>query len=110
MTVYNIRYETENNYNSPVNEAYLNFLIIPEETDEQHCFNLSISNSLKAKVQYNDSLYGSKGALFRLRGPFTSFNLSMNVSVEKESFSFPALKNLSVSDEKNILNDELFKL
>lgn len=110
MTIYTIKYETENNYNSPVNEAYLNFLIVPEETDEQRCLNLYISNSLQSKVQFSDSLYGFKSTLFHLKGPFTSFNLSMSVVVEKKSFSFPVFKNLSIADEKKIVQDELFKI
>jgi transglutaminase-like putative cysteine protease len=110
MTVYNIRYQTVNNYNSPVNEAYLNFLIIPLESDDQHCVELSIKNNLNARAQYSDSLYGAKLALFHLTGNFTSFELSMDVRIEKREWNFPTFKNLSIEEERKILNDEVFKL
>jgi hypothetical protein len=110
MTLYNIRYQTVNNYNSPVNEAYLNFLIIPEDTEDQHCSNLTITNSLNVKAQYSDSLYGAKAALFRLKGSFTSFELSMDVQVQKQAWHFPTFKNLTVEEEKKILHDDFFRL
>lgn len=110
MAVYSIRYQTENIYDSPVKEAYLNFLVIPLETENQHCTNLKISNSLSVNPQYGESLYGAKSVLFRIKGPFSSFKLSMEVTVEKETWNFPLLKNLPVEKERNILNDHYFKL
>jgi transglutaminase-like putative cysteine protease len=110
MALYNIRYETVNNYNSPVNEAYLNFLIIPQETEDQHCFNLNIESNHKAEAQFSETLYGAKAALFRLKGPFILFELTMTVQVEKLLWSFPTFKNISIGDERAILEDHIFKV
>ena len=110
MIIYNIRYQTENIYENPVNEAYLNFLIMPQETDDQHCSNLVVNTNISAKPYESKSLYGATLMCYRLFGNFTSFNLTMQVQVEKSTWSFPTLKNISVEEEQKILLDDYFKL
>lgn len=110
MIVYTIRYHTENTYDSPVYEAYLNFLVIPLETEDQHCSGLIITNNLLALPQYSESLYGAKAILYRLIGPFSAFRLTMEIRVEKEEWVFPVLKSLTIEEEQKVLHDDYFKL
>jgi hypothetical protein len=110
MIIYNIQYQTENTYECPVNEAYLNFLIMPLETDDQHCSNIVVNNSLSLNPHHSKSLYGANMMCYRLLGSFTSFSLTMNVQVEKRIGHFPVFKNISVEEEQKILLDDYFKL
>ncbi len=105
MALYTIKYSTENFYEVPVHEAYLEYMVMPCSNDDQFCSWFDINNSLNLIPQINHSLYGFKILRFHLTGAFTHFGLNLTASVEKSIFSNNVYKQISLKEEQSILQN-----
>jgi len=105
MAQYQIKYHTENSYDTPVHEAYLEFMVLPCSNDEQFCTTYSIKNSINAPFQFVNSLYGFRIARFHLFGKISSFNLTLLASVEKSTFQTTHYKSISIKEEQQHLKN-----
>jgi transglutaminase-like putative cysteine protease len=104
MALYQIKYQTENYYDQPVHEAYLEFMIIPCNNENQFCTSYSLKNNNNIPYQIVNSLYGFRICRYHLFGQYAEFNLTLTASVEKSSFQNNNYKNITINEEQRLLN------
>jgi len=104
MALYTIKYHTENNYSTPVHEAYLEFMVIPCSNDEQFCISSSIKNNVNAPVQFVNSMYGFRIARYHLFGTIFNFTVTLTASVEKNTFMPNNYKSIAIKEEQALLD------
>ena len=110
MALYQIKYHTENSYETPIHEAYLEFMVAPCNNDEQFCTSSSFVNNINAPIQFINSLYGFRIARYHLFGSLSNFNLTLLASVEKTSFQSNNYKSISIKEEQKLLNQTETKI
>jgi transglutaminase-like putative cysteine protease len=104
MAIFQIKYHTENNYETPVHEAYLELIIIPCNNENQFCTSFTLKNNLSAPVQFITSLYGFRIARYHLFGSFSDFNLTLLTTVERTDYQVNKLKSISLKEEQKLLH------
>ncbi len=98
---YILNYHSENNYERFVNEAIIEFLILPEYSEEQLVSESVIKNSLNVPAFYYTNIFGFKVCRFRIPQAFKDFKLDMEVKVQK---NIHGIKSGYVLDEKTCYN------
>ena len=87
---YILRYHSVNQYHNPVSEAIIEFLILPENSENQLVSENTIKNSLNIPAFYYTNIFGFKVCRFRVPYAFKEFTLDMEVKVQK---SIHGIKN-----------------
>jgi transglutaminase-like putative cysteine protease len=91
---YLVTYEAENQYENVVNDAYWQFLVIPEENETQEVVGIDFSNSLKAINQFSINGYGFKTIRVHPKQTFQEIAFKATFKVIKKEinpFSFDLL-------------------
>jgi transglutaminase-like putative cysteine protease len=82
---YILHYHSINTYQELVNEAIIEFLILPETSEDQLVSESKIKNSFNLTPFYYTNVFGFNVCRFRLSQPFKEFKLEMTVKVNKHS-------------------------
>jgi transglutaminase-like putative cysteine protease len=93
---YTITYHAENEYDRSVNNAVWQFLIIPENNDNQEVFDIHFNNSLNIPLQYSVNGFGFKTLRLRPRISFRQVQFEAQFKVLKQEvnpFDFIPAKN-----------------
>ncbi|MGB3848979.1 MAG: transglutaminase family protein [Tunicatimonas sp.] len=110
MTNYHIRYEAENTYRQPVNEALFAFLVLPAPSDTQLISEVQTDNSIRRPVFSAYNSFGFEVLYLRIAQPFTRLRFTMDCAVRRSTQR--VLPNLSRSksadEERRQLNDAQF--
>jgi hypothetical protein len=107
---YLLSYHSENHYHDFVNEAIIEFLILPENSDTQLVSESTLKNSLNIPVFYYTNLFGFKVCRFRIPQAFQHFTLDMQVKVQKQMTGIQNGYVLSKEACWNALQDNEFKI
>lgn len=94
---YSITYTAENRYEHVVNDAYWQFLIIPEANETQELLRLDFDNSLNAANQISINGYGFKSIRVHPKQEFATISFKATFKVlkkEVDPFDFNLLPNL----------------
>jgi len=94
---YSVTYTAENQYESIVNDAYWQFLIIPENNETQELLSMDFTNSLKAVNQFSINGYGFKTIRVHPKQQFEDISFKATfklVKKEVDLFGFDLLPNL----------------
>ena len=108
---YSVTYAAENQYESVVNDAYWQFLIIPEENDTQELVSVDFYNSLKAVNQFSINGFGFKTIRVHPKQKFEEISFKATfklIKKEVDPFNFNLLP--SISEEYNSINSFEFKI
>jgi hypothetical protein len=95
---YLLNYHSVNHYHELVNEAIIEFLILPESSEDQLVSESIIKNSLNVAPFYYTNVFGFKGCRFRVAHPFQDFELDMKVKVRKQILGIKNGYALSLED------------
>ena len=110
MTNYHVRYEAENTYRHPVNEALFAFVVLPAPGDTQLVNKVQIENSLHRPVFSARNAFGFEVLFLRVAQPFTRLRFSVNCTVRRSTNR--VLPNLSLAkdpdEERRLLHDAYF--
>ncbi|MBT8238322.1 MAG: transglutaminase family protein [Croceitalea sp.] len=108
---YSIVYKAENSYENAVAEAYLQFLIIPEENDSQELLRWDFANSLNAITEVSSNGYGFKVIRVRPNKPFNKITFEAKFKVLKKNINpFDFVLNFNIADDYILLDDLDFKV
>lgn len=108
---YSITYVAENQYESVVNDAYWQFLIIPEENETQELLSVDFNNSLKAINQFSINGYGFKTIRVHPKQKFEDIAFKATFKVAKKEvdpFNFDLLPD--IPEEYIVINSLEFKI
>ena len=108
---YSVTYAAENQYESVVNDACWQFLIIPEENDTQELVSLDFYNSLKAINQFSINGFGFKTIRIHPKQKFEEIAFKATfklIKKEVDPFNFNLLPN--ISEDYNSINSFEFKI
>jgi transglutaminase-like putative cysteine protease len=84
MLIYHVKYQIENNYESPVQKANYRLLVIPDTTDSQKITEMNYACSPVAEGYVSKNIYGFKTLNYRIDKPFVQFTFELNLSLEKK--------------------------
>lgn len=107
---YILSYHSINQYQNPVSEAIIEFLILPDNSENQLVSESIIKNSLNIPPFYYNNIFGFKVCRFRVPYAFKGFTLDMEVKVQK---SIHGIKNgyaLPVNEAWEILHSTDFAI
>lgn len=107
---YILNYHSLNQYQEFVNEAIVEFLILPETSAEQMVSENTIKNSLNVQPFYYTNIFGFRVCRFRIAQPFKDFELDMNVKVRKNTNGIQNGFVLSTEEAINILHSTDFSI
>jgi transglutaminase-like putative cysteine protease len=108
---YNIVYKAENVYDHPVKEARWQFLIIPEENNNQKLESISFKNSMDFPHEFSTNAYGYKTIRIRAKAPFEAISFEASFKVLKEpSNPFDFILPISQEDEYSEYQKLQFKV
>ncbi len=110
MTDYDIRYEAENTYRHPVNEALFALLVLPAPSDTQLVNEVQTDNSLQLPVFSARNWFGFEVIFLRVAQPFARLRFSMHCTVRRSTNRvLPNLSRIKEPDEeRRLLSDENF--
>ena len=108
---YNIAYHAENSYEYKVNEAFWQFMVLPEDNDSQQLLEWTFSNSMGEKSHLSINGLGFKTLQVRPTNAFQEISFTIKCKVHKEEVNpFDFMPNLNVSDDYALLNEIDFRL
>ncbi|RYZ45263.1 MAG: transglutaminase family protein [Sphingobacteriales bacterium] len=107
-TQYQIEYHTHNKYENPVTEALYYFLVTPCQNETQKVQKTGFYNSLNTELFNNRNVFGFERTCLRSTVPFTELEFSMKATVEKTRPQHIMKVQLSVEEERNLLNSSDF--
>lgn len=84
MLVYQLKYQIENNYESPVQKANYRLLVFPDTTDSQKITEMNYVCSPLAEGYVSKNIYGFKTLNYRIDKPFLQFTFQLTLSLEKK--------------------------
>lgn len=108
---YSVTYAAENQYESVVNDAYWQFLIIPEDNDTQELVSIDFYNSLKAINQFSVNGFGFKTIRVHPKQKFDEIAFKATFKLIKKEvnpFNFDLLPN--ISEDYTSINSFEFKI
>ena len=110
MTNYDIRYEAENTYRLPVNEALFAFMVLPAPGDTQLVNQVQIENSRNQPTFSSRNAFGFEVIFLRVAEPFTRLQFIMRCAVRRSTQRvLPDLsRSKSPQEEQKLLTDERF--
>ena len=79
-----IRYQAHNRYENWVNEAYWQFLIIPQQNSTQEFVEVNFQNSVNAQVQYSINGYGFQTIRIHPKQKFKSISFDAHFELIKK--------------------------
>ena len=103
MPVYTINYSSQNRYVSTVFEAVLEFLILPENNENQKLIKLDINSNPETPHYFSKNQYDVDLLRFRFTQNLDLFTLDVNMKVEKQPVNPFNNEFLSVAEEQKIL-------
>jgi hypothetical protein len=107
---YKISYNSHNQYFNSVKEGIFEFLILPENNDEQLVSNWKIKNSLNVEPFYYFNIFGFRVCRIRVAAPFFELKLEMNVKVQKHQKGIKNGLILNIDETHAALNELNFKI
>ena len=112
MTVFNVSYESENQYDNEVQEALFEFLVVPCENQNQKVVWQELSNSMDSSPFYSRNVYGYDMLCFRISRGFQQFDFkcACKVEVNDETPLPDASRSLSTAEEMHILSSVDFQV
>lgn len=111
MLNYTITYETDNQYEQPVNGAVYQCLVLPSDVLGQELVNKKITHNTGAEVMFSENPFGFRLFRVRIKEPFQHFNLRMTCHVKKASVNpFELHSNLSGEQQWKKYNSLAFKV
>lgn len=110
MPVYQITYSTQNTYTPAVNEAMLEFLVLPASTNEQEVFDIDVHIAPSEKYYWSKNLYGFEVLRCRMKNPVSEFQFKLTASVKREVVNPFGFIPLSFEEERRILESEDFQI
>ncbi|MCK0189315.1 transglutaminase family protein [Arenibacter sp. F20364] len=84
---YSVTYNTENDYENPVENASWQFLIVPENNDTQELVGIEIENSLGAKNEFSQNGYGFQTIRINTQEQFQKLNFRATFILKKTSLN-----------------------
>jgi len=108
MPVYQITYNTRNEYSAPVSDAVLEFLVFPAKLDHQRVEKLEFSFEPKSAYYTGQNFFGFEFLRFRLKKLQDSFTFSLNTFVFKEERNPFNFQPLAWQEELNILQSDAY--
>jgi hypothetical protein len=105
---YQISYNSQNNYFNRVKEGIFEFLIFPENNEEQLVSTWKVKNSLQVEPFYYFNMFGFRVCRIRVATPFTALNLEMTVKVQKHTKGIGNGLVLDIDSCHQILSDSTF--
>lgn len=112
MFTFHINYQAKNDYDTDVQEAYLEFLVRPCNNDTQQVIWEKHSNSALANAFDSKNTFGYERICFRLAGPFKTFSFVYDCKVQKNADGYIPIRNdfVSLEDEQQILFSDVFQI
>jgi len=80
---YSVTYHAENHYDRPVNNAVWQFLVIPEDNDNQEVISFDFENSLYLPAQYSINGFGFKTIRLHPKVAFTDVRFKAHFRLRK---------------------------
>ncbi len=87
MHTYTVHYNIHNTYENPVNRAFYQLLVLPQNTVIQKLFDYSIDCSLKDSEYVSRNVFGFKLLQFTSQKPISEFHFQLQAMVEIEEFN-----------------------
>lgn len=107
---YRITYHAENVYETPVNEAFWQFLVLPENNASQELLSWSFTNSLH--TQYHNSVNGLGFSTIQIRPKkgFQKIQFELKCDILKSEINpFDFIPSEEIEEEYNIISNIDFK-
>ena len=108
MPVYKITYSTKNNYTPAVNEAVLEFLVLPASTSDQEVFDIDIHIEPAGKYYWSKNFFGFEVFRCRMKQPVSDLSFKLVAKVKREVVNPYGFIPLAFEEERGILNSEEF--
>ena len=108
---YSIKYKSVNNYENIVSEAIWQFLVIPENNDNQELISINFNSSLTTKTENSINGYNFKTIRVNSKVPFKSIEFEAIFKlVKKEINPFNFIPSSDIAIEYNLINSLPFKV
>ncbi|MEC7782051.1 MAG: transglutaminase family protein [Bacteroidota bacterium] len=108
---YTIKYKAVNTYDAPVDEAFWQFLLRPEENDTQRVRLSKFSNSINAAVDASTNTFGFPICRVHLKKAVERLSFEANYIISKNhSNPFSALDSVVNPEHTQLLNSLDFKI
>lgn len=108
---YTIRYRSENHYESPVYEAYWQFLVTPENNSTQKLVSATFTTSLNARIEQTENGYGFKACRIHCKQSFQDINFDAEFTLTKKEVNpFDFVQNPDIEFGYNQLAQLAFKV
>lgn len=108
---YIIKYRAENKYEAQVNEALWQFLIRPEESEDQHIRVSEFTNSLGTAVEVSTNTYGFQICRIHPKKPFSEITFEANYILQKDTVNpFSALDSFVNKEHYHLIESIDFKI
>jgi len=108
MPLYTISYHTRNTYVPFVREAVLEFLVLPETSDQQEIIEKNIRIEPVASPGFGKNIFGFEQIRFSFRKPVSELRFSLQVTVRKEEVNPYNFVPLSLPEERFLMESDEF--
>lgn len=108
---YTIRYQSKNTYENPVKEANWQFLVTPEDNENQEVVSTSFYTSVNARIENSINGYGFKTNRIHFNIPFDEIEFTAIIKVYKNKINpFDFNPELTVLTDYEKIDDLSFKV
>ncbi|MCC5927800.1 MAG: transglutaminase family protein [Cyclobacteriaceae bacterium] len=105
MPNFSIRYLAVNEYENPVNQASIAFMLLPVELPGQKVWNASLINSLGLPFHYSENTFGFRQALLHISNTFSKLEISLEASVNRVEVNPFDFTPISLEEGMKIINE-----
>ena len=107
---YKISYNSHNQYFEFVKDGFFEFLILPENSEQQMVSAFKFKNSQNVEPFYYTNMFGFRVCRLRISSPFKELKLEMNIKVQKGNHGIINGYIFDIKESHQILNDSIFKI
>jgi hypothetical protein len=109
MPTYSIQYDTCNKYENRIKEAFLEFLIFPNQTDDQKILEENIETSISS-YYFAENHHGFKVLRTRLSQRVKQYALNLQAKIEVNEYNPFNFKSLSLQEELEIRTSHTYRV